>query len=814
MLMFGLNLFRLSVFALVLVAPALRAQSPLLVYSNNLVNGFQNWSWATVDTASTATVRSGGQAIGVTMAGAWQALYLRRNAFDSSRFQSLSFWIHGGATGGQQLQVRGIVGDSEKAAFSLGTLPANTWTKFTIPLSSIGLANATNANGFWIQDRVGSVKPTFYVDDIELVAKPFPASVSVTVDALKAIRTVDARWFGVNAAIWDSFFDSAATRSAIAEMGLTTLRFPGGSASDEYHWYSNKSGNNTWEWATSFAKFARNATNLGAQVFITVNYGSGTPEEAAAWVRHSNVTNRFGFKYWEIGNENYGTWEADTNARPNDAWTYAHRAKDYLAQMKAADPSIKVGVVIVDGEDSFANGYTDHPATNPRTGQQHNGWTPVLLSTLKQLGVTPDFAVYHYYPQNGGGESDAFLLQTPRNWERDVAGMRQMLSDYFGAGHTNIELVCTENNSVSSNPGKQTVSLVNALYLAESFGRMARTEMNALVWWDLRNGTDTANNQDPSLYGWRSSGGKTYGDYGILNGATTRHPQFYAFKLLSEFARGGDTVVAADTGFELLSAHAVKRTNGALSLLVINLDASGTLTGRVGVAGFLPASNALVRSYGIPNDEAARLNQSAALQDLTTSSINSAGTNFIYAFPPYSLTLITLTQSPPVIVGQPRPTQTVVAGETLSLDVVASGAQPLRYQWSRDGAPLPEATNAMWTVSPSSRSDAGLYAVSVANEAGSVVSSNALVRVLVPAQLASPLPDGNGGFSVLLKGVDGQISADVSGLGVQWRDELSSDPSAEWQPLAGTFVVTNGALRIHDASAVGQPRRFYRAVER
>jgi alpha-N-arabinofuranosidase len=811
--MFRFKIALLFASALLVVAPTIRAQAPLLVYSENLVNGFQNWSWATVDAASTATAHSGSHAISVTMGQAWQALFVRRNDFDVSRFQSLRFWIHGGTNGGQQIQVRGVVGGSEKTAFSLGTLPANTWKEFIVPLSSIGLANATNANGFWIQDRVGSAKPTFYVDDIELVAKPFPAAVPVTVDASKPIRKVDARWFGVNTAIWDGNFDSAATRSAITEMGLTTLRFPGGSASDEYHWSSNKSANNSGEWATSFAKFARNATNLGAQVFITANYGNGTPEEAAGWVRHSNVTNQFAFKYWEIGNENYGTWEADTNARPHDAWTYANRAKDYLAQMKAADPTIKVGVVIVDGEDSFVNGYTNHPATNPRTGQQHNGWTPVLLSTLKQLGVTPDFAVYHYYPQNGGGESDPFLLQTARNWERDVAGMRQMLADYFGAGHTNIELACTENNSVSSKPGKQSVSLVNALYLGESFGRLARTEMNALVWWDLRNGTDTSNNMDPSLYGWRSSGGQFYGDYGILNGATTRHPQFYAFKLLSEFARGGDTVVAADTGFELLSAHAVRRTNGALSLLVINQDASGTLTGQVTVTGFVPASAALVRSYGIPNDEAARLNRPLAEQDITSGSMTNAGSAFRYAFPPYSLTLITLTQAPPVIVQQPR-SETVAAGAPLALTVVANGSTPLTYQWARNGSVLAGETNARWSIESAARADSGVYAVTVSNPGGSVVSSNAVARVVVPSRLEPPQGNGVGGYRLLLQGVDGLASSDVGGLEVQWRNELGSDPQAGWEPLAGDLVVTNGSLLINDPSAAGQSQRFYRTVER
>ncbi len=67
--------------------------------------------------------------------------------------------------------------------------------------------------------------------------------------------------------------------------------------------------------------------------------------------------------------------------------------------MKAADPTIKIGVPVVTGENSYDNGYTSHPAYNARTGRTNYGWTPVVLATLKSLGVTPDFLVYHVYPE-------------------------------------------------------------------------------------------------------------------------------------------------------------------------------------------------------------------------------------------------------------------------------------------------------------------------------------------------------------------------------------------------------------------------------
>ena len=56
------------------------------------------------------------------------------------------------------------------------------------------------------------------------------------------------------------------------------------------------------------------------------------------------------------------------------------------------------------------------------------------------------------------------------------------------ANGTNVELVCTENNSDVANPGKQSVSLVNGLYKADSLGQLMQTEFNGLFWHDFRDG--------------------------------------------------------------------------------------------------------------------------------------------------------------------------------------------------------------------------------------------------------------------------------------------------------------------------------------
>ena len=75
----------------------------------------------------------------------------------------------------------------------------------------------------------------------------------------------------------------------------------------------------------------------------------------------------------------------------------------------------------------------------------------------------------------------------------------------------NIEIMATENNSTST-PGKQSVSVVNALYMADSLGQALNTEIASFMWWDLHNSADAKQNNSPVLYGFRD-----FGDFGLLS---------------------------------------------------------------------------------------------------------------------------------------------------------------------------------------------------------------------------------------------------------------------------------------------------------
>jgi len=696
------------------------AQSNLTIYADSLANGWQDSSYDTTrNFANTSPVHSGSDSISVTVTNAWGALQLYHPDLTNSAYAGVSFWLNGGPSGGQQLLMYGTLdvngaNTAQNARFFLNSPPIDTWQQYTVPLSALGVANATNFTGFDIEDAVGSTEPTFYVDDIQLATNvPPPALVHLTVNASQPVRTADARWFGINAAVWDNAFDTPQTVTELMSLGRHALRFPGGGDSDGYHWFNESQVGDNWTWPTSAADFIHVFTNLNAQAMTTLNYGTGSTNEAAAWVAYANASTTntqslgvdaggtnwhtagywaslrasaplaaddgqnflrisrpapLGFKYWEIGNEVYGTWEMDSNSLPHDPYTYARRARDYIALIKAVDPTVKIGVVVTPGEDSFVN-YTSHAAVNPRTGLTHYGWTPVMLATLTSLGVTPDFLVHHRYPQYAGGETDPGLLQSTSGWASDAQALRQLITDYVGANGTNIELVCTEHNSVGSAAGKQTTSLVNGLFMADSFGQLMQTEFNGLFWWDFRDGVDSSGNNSSSLYGWR-----LYGDYGVLDG-TNLYPTYYMQELIQDFVQPGDTVLTAASDYALLPTYAVRRADGSLTILTVNKDPANTFTGQVAVAGYAPASSGTVYSYGMPQDNAAE--SGIGSPGVAQTNFSGAGTNFTYIFPPYSATVLSLPPAPATLLA----TSVSPAGQFI-FQLQGQAGVPYIIQWS------------------------------------------------------------------------------------------------------------------------------------
>ena len=408
----------------------------------------------------------------------------------------------------------------------------------------------------------------------------------VTIDAGKFSGIIPSTAFGTNSAVWDGHFQDAAVPDLLRDAGVKVLRYPGGSTSDVFHWQTTTVDGGGSAGTNTFDNFMQVAQQVGAQPIITVNYGSGTPAEAAAWVKYANITKGYHIKYWEIGNELYGNgtygadWENDIHAQKGPA-AYAQNSLQFISAMKAVDPTIKIGLVLT-APGNWPDGQTSALSPQP--------WNNTVLPMACSAA---DFAAVHWYPQGPTGESDAGLLGAPQNGESTsvsftpsipsmMSTLHSELNQYCGAHASAMKIMTTETNSVSFNPGKQTVSLVNALYLDENYMTWLENGVANVDWWDIHNGILTNDNNSSSLYGTAN-----YGDYGLLstgssaNGvseppANTPIPSYYGLQMLSKLGRAGDAMISASSSQSLVSAFAVRKTNGDIAVLLVNTDPSNS----------------------------------------------------------------------------------------------------------------------------------------------------------------------------------------------------------------------------------------------
>ena len=178
---FGL-LFGLLVCWVLAARCTANAQAPLPVYTDRLVNAFQDWGWGTRVWNNSSPVYSGTNSVGVS-GTAWNvALGLHLGGLDATTYASLSFWAHGGSTGGQILRAYAHVDGIDQPGTNLPALQANIWKQYVVPLGSLHADNKTTVDQFTLQLTSNGSTNTFYVDDIQLTSKPAPALVHVGVN--------------------------------------------------------------------------------------------------------------------------------------------------------------------------------------------------------------------------------------------------------------------------------------------------------------------------------------------------------------------------------------------------------------------------------------------------------------------------------------------------------------------------------------------------------------------------------------------------------------------------------------------------------
>ncbi len=134
-----------------------------------------------------------------------------------------------------------------------------------------------------------------------------------------------------------------------------------------------------------------------SRAVICVNVATGTPEEAAAWVKYANIDKKYQIRDWQIGNENDGQWE---EAGPLSARQYAAKFIRYALAMKAVDPSIRIHGPLHSTDEFLIKGDGLH------TGKS---WMERFLITIgeaeklhgKKLLDAVDFHTYPYWKAHG-----------------------------------------------------------------------------------------------------------------------------------------------------------------------------------------------------------------------------------------------------------------------------------------------------------------------------------------------------------------------------------------------------------------------------
>src|ERR1051325_10525038 len=90
---------------------------------------------------------------------------------------------------------------------------------------------------------------------------------------------------------------------------------------------------------------------------------------------------------------------------------------------------------------------------------------------------------------------------------------------------------------------------------------------------------------------------------------------------------------------------------------------------------------------------------------------------------------------------------TVVAGNSATFYVTASGVPAPGYTWKKNGSPISGATASSYTIASVAASDIATYTVVVTNAAGTVTSSGATLTV-TSAMTATTLSPGNNATGV------------------------------------------------------------------
>jgi hypothetical protein len=560
----------------------------------------------------------------------------------SSTTDTIAVKDFGTFTGGVTLAASGLP-SGVTAAFGTNPATGSSVVTFTAAASVLAATSTVTITG-----TSGSLTAS------TTIALTVSGTSTVTVNKSSTGPAVTDQILGMNMAAWyDILTNETAVVDAFQTTGIKAVRWPGGSWSDVYHWQTNTNcqnppnGGGTPDTDDVFANFVNDlAIPAGVDVALTANYGTnpactggGAPSEAAAWVAAA-LTDGITVSHMTVGNEVYGSWEEDLHSSPNNPTTYAAAvvgSSGYYEAIKAASPNTLVGVV-VDADNT--------------TG----GWDNTVLANAKG---SYDFVEYLYYPETPGEENDTTLIN--QDAQQLTTNINTVKSELAKWGTPNTPIYVGEIGGPYSTPGKQSMSITQALYAGQVLGEMMNDGVSRLTWWIGFGGCADSNfsgNFSTSLYGWQNFGGYMIFSDGLPDGyqclnetlaAGTLLPTARAFQLFSNVAVNGESSLTASVTGDTTDVVAYAATHsGGTALVLFNRNETTSEPVSITLSGQATATTVTVETYnkaiydlsgsptGTPPDPAG----TSTWAPPTTTSISSPTLPLTLTLTPWSMNVV------------------------------------------------------------------------------------------------------------------------------------------------------------------------------
>jgi alpha-L-arabinofuranosidase len=330
---------------------------------------------------------------------------------------------------------------------------------------------------------------------------------------------------------------------------------------------------------------------------VHVDYGTGTPAEAAAWVRHANLVRHDHVRDWTIGEETYLnggipglTVEPDAH-QDKSAAAYGRGVVAYAKAMKAVDPSVRIGIELAP----------------PIAGSPFLDWDKTVLAIA---GHSADFVDLHWYPYTAKS-----FFDTVRQVPAIMSATRTLVDQVAGP---RVRIVVGETNSAVA-ASEQETSVTNAVFLADDELSLLENGASAVDWWALHNGTASLpDDVDLALLSSGNTGKSGPGP----QPTDVPFATYYGQELTGALATPGSTLLGVTGADGPVFAHAARQRNGSLVVLLLNEDATAAHWVNLAVAGYRAQPGAQRLFLGGAGTGIARSAGSATgVQDLPANSL-------------------------------------------------------------------------------------------------------------------------------------------------------------------------------------------------